>query len=87
MATTFSTSHPTTIHVSQYGDFRGSIPHDLDGYAHTTPEGWIGARMDISAEDRADAEYMQEWARGMAAQTISAIAEADDKLAAWRAGQ
>ena len=75
----------TSYHISNLGQYSSSVPRDLDGYCHLTAAGWLAARMDISADDRADAEYMQQWAEDMARQAVAATAAAEAALAEWQA--
>lgn len=74
----------TSFHKSNLGSFGTDLPCDLNGYVHTTAEAWLSSPMDISASDRADEDYMAEWATGMAAQTIAAVAESEKALADWQ---
>ena len=74
----------TSFHKSNLGSFGTDLPCDLNGYVHTTAAAWLDAPMDISDSDRADADYMAEWAAEMAAQTIAAVAESEKALADWQ---
>lgn len=73
-------------HQSNLGSYGDRLPVDLDGYTHTTAEEWRAAPIDMSAEDRADAEYMAEWSEDMARQSREALDEAEAGVAEWRAG-
>jgi hypothetical protein len=74
-----------SFHKSNLGSFGESLPCDMDGYVHLTAEAWMAAPVDISAADRADDEYMQEWAEEKAEATRLAVAESEASLAEWQA--
>lgn len=74
----------TSFHKSNLGTFGQSLPCDMDGYVHLTAEGWLNARVDMSSADRADAEYMAEWAEEQAEATRQAVAESEAALAEWQ---
>jgi hypothetical protein len=75
-----------SFHKSNLGSFGESLPCDMDGYVHLTAEAWLAAPMDMSAEDRADEDYMQEWAEERAEATRLAVAESEAAVTEWQAG-
>ena len=79
-------SSVTSFHKSNFGAFGEHLPCDMDGYVHLTAEAWLSAPVDMSAEDRADAEWFAEWAEEQAETTRDAVAAAEERLAAWQAG-
>lgn len=78
-------SNVTSFHKSNLGAFGERLPCDMDGYVHLTASAWMSAPVDMSAEDRADAEWLAEWAEEQASATRDAVAAAEGRLAAWRA--
>jgi hypothetical protein len=76
----------TSFHKSNLGSFGESLPCDMDGYVHLTAEAWLAAPVDMSAADRADEDYMQEWAEERAEATRLAVAESEAAVAEWQDG-
>jgi len=76
----------TSFHKSNFGSFGDSLLCDINGYVHLTAEAWLAAPVDMSAADRADEDYMQEWAEERAEVTRLAVAELEAAVAEWRAG-
>ena len=71
------------FHTSNYGSFSRNIPADIDGYAHTTQAGWMGANMDWGSPcpDRA---HRLERCKELASEARAAVKDADKALAEWR---
>jgi len=76
---------PMKFHISNLGKFGTNVPRDLDGYAHTTIQGWLRARMDWgSGSTRSD---RLEIARDRAQRTREAVKSAEGDLNEWRIQQ
>jgi hypothetical protein len=71
-------------HKSNLGKFGESLVVDQNGYTYTTAEEWLAAPVDISAEDRADVEYMQQWATEQAERANAALTAAEADAAKWQ---
>jgi len=56
----------------------------MNGYVHLTAEAWLAAPVDMSSEDLADEDYMNEWAEEQADATREAVAAAEAELDQWR---
>ncbi len=74
----------TSFHKTNMGRFGESLPCDIDGYVHLTAEAWLAAPVDMSSADRADEDYMAEWAEDQAEATRQAVADSEAALAEWR---
>lgn len=75
---------PDSFHKSNLGSFGESLPCDMNGYVHLTAEAWLAAPVDMSSEDLADEDYMNEWAEEQADATREAVAAAEAELDQWR---
>ena len=74
-----------STHVSNFGYYGQSIPHDLQGFTHTTIREWAGASIDGGAGHMSRAE-LRAWARERAAESRQAIRAAEAQLSHWRRG-
>jgi len=74
----------TSYHISNLGKYSTNVPRDLNGYVHLTADAWLSAPLDISAEDRADAEYMQQWAEEQACAAREATDAATAAIVRWQ---
>ena len=74
-----------SFHKSNLGSFGESLPCDMNGYVHLTAEAWLAAPVDMPSADRADVEYMAQWAEDQAEATRQAVAESEAALESWRA--
>jgi len=72
-----------SFHKSNLGVFGNSLPCDIHGYVHLTAEAWLAAPVIMSDEDRADDDYMQEWAAERAEATRLAVAASEAALEEW----
>jgi molybdopterin-guanine dinucleotide biosynthesis protein A len=75
-----------SFHKSNLGQFGESLPADMNGYVHLTADAWLAAPVDMPAADRADVEYMREWAESQAEATREAAAAAEESLKKWQSG-
>ncbi len=73
-----------SFHKSNLGSFGESLPCDMNGYVHLTAEAWLAAPVDMSSDDLADEDYMNEWAEEQAEATREAVAAAEAALDQWR---
>ncbi len=71
-------------HKSNLGKFGNSLVVDINGYTYTTAEEWLAAPVDMPAADRADAEYMREWAQEQADRANEALAAASAAAENWQ---
>ena len=74
----------TSYHISNLGKYGADVPRDQQGYVHLTAEAWLSAPMDISAEDRADDQYMQQWAEEQATAAREATDAATAAIEQWQ---
>lgn len=74
----------TSFHKSNLGSFGENLPCDLDGYVHTTAEGWMNSRMDAYAWQNYDDEAKEERCEEMAAEARCAVEESEKALGEWQ---
>lgn len=79
-----TTTTQASFHKSSLGQFGESLPADMNGYVHLTADAWLAAPVDMPAADRADVEYMREWAESQAEATRDAVAAAEQSLKTWQ---
>ena len=72
-----------SFHITNYGSFGSNIPCDIDGFAHTTQAGWMGANIDEGGVRGSRKDRLGR-CRALAARTKEAVKTADRGLAAWR---
>jgi len=72
-----------SFHITNYGSFGGSIPRDIDGFAHTTQAGWMRANIDEGGM-RNTRPVRLAHCKELATRTRDAVKAADRRLAAWR---
>lgn len=80
----FAEPETTTFHKSNFGRFGDNLPCDLDGYAHTTAEGWMNAPLDGMAWQGYDDEAKEDRCEEMAAEAREAVAAAKKALGEWQ---
>lgn len=73
----------TSFHKSNLGAFGENLPCDLNGYVHTTTEGWMCAPLDGMAWQDYDEDAKEERCEEMAAEAREAVALAEKALAEW----
>ena len=73
----------SSFHKSNFGKFGSSLPVDMDGYTHTTTEGWMSAPVDFAGQ-ALTGDDLREWAAERAAESRTAVERAEADLAAWQ---
>ena len=74
----------SSFHKTSLGSYGQNLTTDMDGFAHTTIAGWMGANVDFGSE-KMTREQMRDWAREQAAETRKQLALAEQGIAEWRA--
>ncbi len=74
----------TLFHKSNLGSFGENLPCDLDGYVHTTAQGWMHARMDAMAWRGYTRADQYERCKELAAEAREAVKASEAALADWR---